>query len=668
MYLIGPSGLSDFWKFFGKELETLNSSKNGSAGNGARYAFGEFEVDAAERRCFRSGEAIPLTGKVFDILLVLVENPDRLLSKDDLIERVWNDEFVEEGNLARNISTLRKALGDNGKEHKYIATIQGRGYRFLPEVTKRYSAESENAAAAVGVQPSNGEIPKRESLQKPSLRWVLLIVAGLTLLTAAWFGTERIFKPADQIRSLAVLPLRGIDPNDNFLGVGIADSVIRHISSSGQVRVRPTSAVLHYLNQDVDTLAAARELNVDAIIEGTVQRAGDKLRVSVNLIRSSDASSIWNDSFNMRAADIFQIQDEVATQVADKLKIQLGSSTLASGNKYPVDQRAYELYLKGIFRLDTKGFGKDSVPQMLNTIDLFQQAIALDPNYAMAHGQLAYSYTWMAVFLQPDDQKWVDLAREEIAAAEKLDPNVAEAHIANGLLSWSIYGGYNSEDAIKEFRLAKQLNPDYAGEDLVALYGHVGLEEQAAKELNRGLSIDPTSQALNGLTLILPYFRGDADAWFDEWQKKNSGSRPVANVWYLLRKGRFEDAKKVLDFKDPREDPNDPHETSYLALYMAQTGRFQEAEALIPVFLAKLNRHDESYHHLTYNAACIYALDGNAAEAVTRLRETANSGFPNYPLFARDHLLDRVRQSPEFDQFLAEQKAQWERFQQEFAD
>jgi hypothetical protein len=168
--------------------------------------------------------------------------------------------------------------------------------------------------------------------------------------------------------------------------------------------------------------------------------------------------------------------------------------------------------------------------------------------------------------------------------------------------------------------------------------------------------------------MILPYLQGDADAWFAEWQKRNSGSKPVANVWYLLRKQRLEEAKKVLDYKDPRDDPNDPHEMSYMALYLAQTGKFQEAEALIPVFVGKVNRHDESFHHVAYNAACVFAMDGNAGDAVKWLREAANSGFPNYPLFTRDPLLDRIRQSPEFIQFLAEQKAQHERFQQEFAD
>lgn len=647
-------------------METANDNKNGALSNGYQYVFDEFEVDPAERFCARSGVSVPLTGKVFDLLIVLVENPNRLLGKDELMEQIWHDEFVEEGNLARNISTLRKALGDNGRDHKFIATVQGRGYRFLPEVWKKNAAKFEAALPAVAASEISSEIRKDEPTSKASFRWILLIVAGLTLVTSAWFGSERLLKPSAQVKTLAVLPLRGIDPNDNYLGIGIADAVIRHISSSGQLTVRPTSSVLHYLNQDIDTQAAARELNVDAILEGTVQRAGDKLRVSVNLIKTLDGSSIWNESFNMRADDIFRIQDEVATQVANKLKIRFGSSTLASGNKYPVDQRAYEFYLKGMFGLDTKGFNKDSMPQMLNTIDLFQQAIILDPKYAMAHGQLAYSYAWMAMFVQPDEPKWANLARQEIALSEQLDPNVAEAHLASGLLNWSSYGGYKSEDAIKEFRLAKQLNPSYIGADLIALYGHVGLDEMAAKELTRGLSIDPTSQALNGLAAILPYLRGDADAWYALNPKRNIEERALA-PWYLLKKGDLDLAQKVIDDRI-KQDPEDYHTFALRALLMALKGNSAEADALVKTAVAKVPNNSENYHHQTYFVACVRAVEGDSAESVKWLRETASSGYPDYPLFASDPFLDRVRQSPEFIQFLAEQKAQWERFQQEFSD
>jgi DNA-binding winged helix-turn-helix (wHTH) protein/TolB-like protein len=612
----------------------------------------------------RGEQDVPISGKVFDTLVVFVENPGRLLTKDELIERLWPDEFVEEGNLTRNVSSLRKALGDTNRHHRYIATIPGHGYRFIAEVASAENhaviSDDSQPLAEIGAAPG----AKVEGTEHESHK-VFWVLAGLILLfTAAWFGKDRLFATSPTVKSLAVLPLRGIDPNDNYLGVGIADAVIRRVSISGQMTVRPTSAVLHYLNQDADTLAAARELNVDAILEGNVQRAGDKLRVSVNLIKTLDGSSIWNESFNMKADDIFRIQDEVATQVADKLKIRLGTSVLASANdKYPVDQRAYEFYLKGMFGLDARGFDKDGMPQMENTIDLFQQAINVDPNYAMAHGQLANCYAWMAMFIQPEEPKWADLARQEIALAEKLDPNVAEAHIASGLLAWSAYGGFKTEDAIKEFRLAKQLNPGYNGADLIALYGHVGLDEQAAKELNRNLTSDPTSQALNGLVVILTYLRGDFDAWYALHPEHNIEDRGFA-PWYLLHKGDLELAQKVIDDRIKQNPVDDL--LMERALLIALKGNSSEADAEAKIAFAKVPHNNESYHHETYIIACTKAVEGDSAESVKWLRETANSGYPNYPLFARDQFLDRIRRSPEFIQFLAEQKAQWERFRQEF--
>jgi DNA-binding winged helix-turn-helix (wHTH) protein/TolB-like protein len=648
-------------------LETEKHNKNGAAGNGYSYVFGEFEVDAAERTCARAGENVPLTGKVFDILLAFVENPNRLLSKDDLMERVWHDEFVEEGNLARNISTLRKALGDNGKDHKYIATVQGRGYRFVADVRP---IGRENAAPAKEIEDVKrvgaDAITFVEPVKRESHTFLWVLIAVVVLFAASWFAKDRFFAPSPNIKSLAVLPLRGVDPNDNYLGFGITETIIRRLGSSGQLAVRPTSAVIHYLNQEPDSLAAARELNADGVLEGTVQRFGDKMRVSVNLLRTADGISIWNETFNMRADDVFRIQDEVAEQVADKLKIRLGSPVLSSTDRYPVDQRAYEFYLKGMFGLDAKGFDKDSLPQMENTIDLFQRAIDLDPNYAMAHGQLAYSYAWMAMFVQPDEPKWADLARQEIALAEKLDPNVAEAHIANGLLCWSSYGGYKTGDAIKEFRLAKQLNPGYNGGDLIALYGHAGLDEQAEKELKRGLTSDPTSQALNGLIVILKYLRGDVDAWYELHPEHNIEERGFA-PWYLLHKGQLDLAQKVLDDRIGH-NPEDYDLPMQRALLMALRGNFADADAQASIALAKIPRNNESYHHQTYFLASIKAIEGNSAEAVRWLRETANTGYPDYPLFAHDPFLDHIRQSPEFIQFLDEQKAQHERFQQEFGD
>lgn len=644
--------LSDFRKVFRKELETGNDFRNGPTADGYRFTFDEFEVNSAERTCTRSGIPVPIRGKVFDLLVAFVENPQRLLSKDELMEQVWSDEFVEEGNLARNVSTLRKALGDNDKTHRYISTVQGHGYRFLPDVVRTRQRHVNVAEATINGSP------------QVSRRWILLVTAGLILLTAAWFGTERFLAKTSQIKTLAILPLKSLDEGDNFLGIGIADSVIRVISQAHQLTVRPTSAVLHYAKDDTDALTAAKELNADAVLDGTVQRSGDRLRVSINLLRTTDGASLWADNFDMPAEDVFAIQDKVAQQVAKRLQLHIDSAQkVGPENKYPANPIAYEFYLKGIFSLDQREDAEDALAQMQETIDYFKKSIEADPNYALAHAQLAWAYVWTAAFIDPSE-KWAELARQEIKRADDLDPHIAETHLAKAMLDWSLYGNYKNDDAIHELLIAQQLNPNSSHGELIGILGHLGLEEMASRELDRELEMEPASASLKELTIILPYLRGDADGWMTARQKFPAGPFSHVDPWYYVHKGLLDEAKKSFDERSARL-VTQPQMAASKALYLAEMGDLREAESEVTELISKLPIGDNRYHHLTYNAACIYALAGNSSEAVRWLRETAANGYPNYPLFARDPLLDHIRATPEFGQFLSEQKEQYERFRQE---
>ena len=469
-----------------------------------------------------------------------------------------------------------------------------------------------------------------------------------------------------QIKSLAVLPLKSLDSGQNYLGVGIADAVIRRISQTGQLTVRPTSAVLKYAKEDTDSLTAARELNADAILEGTVQRAGDSLRVTVNLLRTSDGASLYTDNFDLTTADVFAIQDKVAQQVASRLRVnfETGQQSQFSA-KYPTDPRAYEAYIRGVTSLDERGYEEEAMPQMQTTIDFFKQSIAIDPKFVLSHAKLSFAYAWTAAAIEPGNSHWADLAKEQLKQAQELDPNVAETHFAHAYMLWTGYEGYQIEAAIRELLLAKQLNPNSCSPDLPALLGHIGLDDLALRELRRALDIDPTSQSLKELKLILPYIRGDADAWFVERRSRPSAFLRV-DPWYYIQKGLLDDAQKAIDERIPKT-PDEPSLLMQQSLLFALKGKSSQAEANIPGILAKVAPHNQSRHHLTYLAACIYALSSNSLEAVKLLKETANTGFPNYPLFERDPFLDRIRESPEFIDFMTEQRAQWEKLRAEFS-
>jgi hypothetical protein len=429
--------------------------------------------------------------------------------------------------------------------------------------------------------------------------------------------------------------------------------------------VRPTSAVLKFSKEDTDSLVAARQLNADAVLEGTVQRAGDRLRVSVNLLRAGDGASLWSDNFDMPATDIFVIQDKVAEQVATRLQLRLDSTQKAGlSNKYPTNPIAYEFYIKGIFSLDQRGYDAEAMPQMETTINFFKKSIEADPNYALAHAQLAFAYVWTASF-QTADPKWANLARQEIKRSQELNPQLAETHLANGLLLWSAYEGFQNDAAIRELLVAKQLNPNSSHGELAATYAHIGLEDLASRELQRALDIDPTSQSLKDLTVFLPYLRGEADEWVSAYQKLSPGGN--VGPWYLMRKGRLDDANKMIDERLSR-NPENYDNLMQQALLLALKGDFRGAEARVPGIIARIQLNDESRHHSAYDAACIFALAGKSAEAVKWLKESAATGFPNYPLFERDPYLNRIRENPEFVRFMADEKAQWQRYRQEFGD
>src|SRR6185295_7949867 len=173
------------------------------------------------------------------------------------------------------------------------------------------------------------------------------------------------------------------------------------------------------------------------------QSSGDRLRISVNLLRTADGSSLWTDNFDMPAADIFSVQDRVAQQVAARLRLHIDAAQTAStSSKYPANASAYEFYIKGIFSLDQRGYGNEALPQMRETIDYFNKSLEADPNYALAHAQLAWAYAWTAQFIDASDVKWADLVRQEIRRADELDPDIAETHLAKAMLFWSRYENY----------------------------------------------------------------------------------------------------------------------------------------------------------------------------------------------------------------------------------
>lgn len=488
----------------------------------------------------------------------------------------------------------------------------------------------------------------------------------LAILVGGFFYLRTLNKPSSttppQVKSLAVLPLRSLDTDENYLGLGIADAIIMRISQTGKMTVRPISAVRPYLKSEADSLTAAKQLNVDAVLDGSIQQTGDRLRVSVNLLRANDGVSLWADSFDLSRGDIFTLQDTVSLKVASRLELQLNQSQQANLTKHETTNAlAYEYYVKGITSLDQRLFGIQAKPQIETTISLFKRAIEADPNYALAHAQLAFCYAWMAVFVEPD-QIWVDQAKAELSLAEALDSQLAETRIVRHMLLYSVYEGFQIEAAIRELYSAQQINPNLGHLELAHLYQHIGLEDLADKHFQRALEIDPTSEHLKRNIMGDYRFVNKYDEWLVVNQKFFSGE---PTVWYYLGKGRLDEAENLLK-QELAKIPDNRDSRLEKAILLSLKGDFPTAEAEALSALGKEPVKNLQYHHATYDVACVYALGGKSEEAVKWLRETVATGFPSYPLFARDPYLDRIRQSPEFVQFMQVMKSQFEKYKDDF--
>lgn len=539
------------------------------------YEFGAFRLDAQERLLLRDGEIVPLTPKAFDMLLTLVENSGRLLGKQELMQRLWPDSFVEEGSLAQNVSLLRRVLGENPEGQKFIETVPRRGYRFIgsvrggfddadmidrghsrasiagederePEISEGY-AEAARAGTPKAIEASSdaNRILKQRPKQAVLTASLALAVVGATLLY--FFILNKHEQPTGRgIKSIAVLPFKslGADGADEYLGVGIAETLTTRLSSLQLLAVRPSSAVLKYADSQTETATAGQELKVDTVLEGSIQRLGERVRVTVRLVSVSDVSLLWADHFDEKFTDIFRVEDSISTKVAAALALKLSSDEQRRLiRRYTDNAEAYQHYLKGRFfwnKRTGEGF-KLGIAQ-------FTQAVENDPRYALAYAGLADSYTGLTFYNFAAPNETMPKAKEAATSALAIDSTLAEAHAA--LAHVRVNYDWDWSDAEKEFRLSIELKPDYAtAHQWYAIHylTPTGRLEEAVREMKRALDLEPTSLVMNTFWGSTLYFAGRYDDAVEQCRKTiEMDSNFAVAHWHLAlayeEKGMFDDA------------------------------------------------------------------------------------------------------------------------------
>jgi len=482
------------------------------------FEFGPFRLDGDERVLLRDGQPVPLTLKAFAVLMLLVEKNGHVVEKDELMNRVWAGSFVEEGNLKVTVSMLRKALEDDQAENRFIETVPRRGYRFVAKVRELSSETSEvlvrerttatiTVEGAAGSEVEQGK-PRIAEKRRSNLRSQVAIALTAVVALGLWglYLWRNRAAPSPQVKSVAVLPFRPLvaENRDEALELGMADALITKLSNIKQIVVRPTSSILKYQDNEQDPLAIGREQRVDLLLEGKVQRAGDNIRITVQLVRVADGLPMWADKFDEKFTNIFSVQDSISRQVADALILQLsGEQRQQLAKRYTDNVEAYNLYLKGRF------FWNKFTPDGLEkAIDYYKQAIALDPNYALAYTGLSVAYDVQGAFgVVPPAQTWID-ARRTAQRAVELDDTLAEAHSALGGVN--LLYEWDWAAAEKELKRAIDLNPNHAeAHELHGFYSWVvGDFEKASSEIKRALELSPTSPILNLDLATMFYYQG----------------------------------------------------------------------------------------------------------------------------------------------------------------
>lgn len=650
------------------------------------YEFGPYRLLPQERLLLRDGEPVALTPKAFETLVALVRRAGRLADKDELLKEVWPDSFVEESNLAQNVFALRRALGEGEQGKPYIETVPKRGYRFLASVKvvedqadelfveQHVSARTRAHEAEVGEQASQPGFLSREAAdegharedvpvapvqlpgiaKRQSARLALLIlglVAVLTIASVLFFrmrgGVERDSSVSSSQRRIAVLPFRpmGPDGSDEYLQLGMADALITKLSNIKQLVVRPTSSVRTYTDPDQDPVAAGRALQVESVLTGEVQKVGERVRVTVQLISVKDGSSVWAEKFDEPFTDIFGVQDAISERVAEALRIQLAGSERELLAKRPTDNiEAYQFYLRGNYHLYNL-----TPDEMGKALRFFNEAIARDPAYALAYAGLANAYGIASSF--GDDTAAL---RAEAAATKAIefDPTLAEAHAA--LAATRFWQKRDARGAQDSFSHALELTPNSAIVHHQYAWFLIATArfDEGEKNMRRALELDPLSPAINvdqGLPLFFARRYEEARARYERALELDAESFYAHLRLGEAYEGVGDFARAVGEFERAVALSNNaPTLRAQLARALALAGRKEEARRLLDEITSKDSQPAPSPYHL----ALAYAGLDETSEAFAWLDQALAKNDKWLGWINVDPRLDALRRDARFHDLL----------------
>jgi DNA-binding winged helix-turn-helix (wHTH) protein/TolB-like protein/Flp pilus assembly protein TadD len=633
----------------GKSSE-ISRNKNLEQKSDQLYEFGVFRLDPGERLLLREGEPVPLTPKTFDLLLVLVKEAGHLLEKEALMKAVWPDSFVEENNLADNISRLRKALNDGENGQRFIETVPKRGYRFVADVKETNG----NTAAATGavITPSPAELPSAPHIKITSppiskkYLWIALAF-GVLFVTFLGIAINDRFRSAPRAESLAVIPFSA-DSETEYLSDGISESLINNLSRLSNLRVTARATAFSYKGTERNPQQIGNELNVSNVLTGKVTLRDDSLTVQVELVDAGTGTQLWGERYQRKLADIFALEEEIGRQIAEKLRLRLsGEEQLQLTKRYTDNAEVYQLYLQGLYL-----FNKRTEEGIYKAIEHFWQAIAKDPQFALAYPSLANCYVILSAKEGP--AKLLPEAKAAVLKALELDTNLAEAHASLAQIRW-VYD-LDQGAAESELEQALKLKPNSAVAH--SLYARVladtGRFNEAHAHIKQAIELDPLSiQYRKGVPYIL-FLSRQYDEAIAEYRKLIviAPEFPQAQRELGLayeQKGLYQDAFNQLQKTyEMRENYGKMMLRADIGHLYAVWGKRIEAHEV----LAELIKKSEQTYVSDYDVAVIYAGLGDRDQAFNWLDKAVEQHSFWLSWLKLDPRLDPLRSDPRFSHLL----------------